>query len=226
MYKKLYSESCEQNKEPILKVLQEAFIDSKTVLEIGSGSGQHAVYFAKHLKHLIWQPSDLAENLPSIHVWAAEAALSNLNQPIELDVLNQPWKTPTVDTIYTANSLHIMSWAMVEQFFKGVGEVLAPSGKLLIYGPFSYAGTHTSPSNARFDQYLKQQNPFSGVRDFDDLNGLAKQQGLSLLKDYPMPANNRCLLWVKASKPVSQGSSEIDLPFVSSSCAIIFKHKM
>ncbi len=198
MYIKQYSESCEQNKEPILEVLQDVFKDSKTVLEIGSGSGQHAVYFAKHLKHLNWQPSDLAENLPSIQAWAAEAVLSNLNEQIELDVLDQPWKSPAVDTIFTANSLHIMSWTMVEQFFKGVGDVLAPSGKLLVYGPFSYAGAHTSSSNARFDQYLKQQNPLSGVRDFDDLDGLASQQGLTATKDYAMPANNRCLLWSKS----------------------------
>jgi cyclopropane fatty-acyl-phospholipid synthase-like methyltransferase len=197
MYIKQYSESCEQNKEPILEVLQEVFKDRKTVLEIGSGSGQHAVYFAKHLKHLSWQPSDRAENLSSIQAWAEEAALSNLKVPVELDVLNQPWNVSPVDTLFTANSLHIMSWVMVEQFFNGVGEILEPSGKLLVYGPFSYAGTHTSPSNDRFDQYLKQHNPLSGVRDFDDLNDLAKQQGLTAIKDYDMPANNRCLLWVK-----------------------------
>ncbi len=198
MYKKLYSESCEQNKQPILEVLQEVFDDRKTVLEIGSGSGQHAVYFANHLKHLTWQPSDLAEYLPSVNAWASEAELKNLNEPIELDVLHQPWEISMVDTIFTANSLHIMSWQMVEQFFKGVGDVLEASGKLLIYGPFSYAGVHTSPSNARFDQYLKQQNPLSGVRDFDDLERLAKQYGLIFSKDFDMPANNRCLLWEKS----------------------------
>lgn len=194
---KLFSESCEQNKEPILEVLQEVFKDSNNVLEIGSGSGQHAVYFAKHLKGLTWQPSDRSENLASIQAWAEEADLSNLKDPVELDVVNQPWAIQRVDTFFTANSLHIMSWAMVEQFFKGVGQVLAPSGQLLIYGPFSYAGEHTSPSNARFDQYLKQQNPLSGVRDFDELDELAKQQELSFIKDYAMPANNRCLLWAK-----------------------------
>lgn len=197
MYKKLYSESCEQNKQPILEVLQEVFKDRKDVLEIGSGSGQHAVYFAKHLKHLSWQPSDLAANLSSIKAWVTEAAIDNLNDPIELDVLNQPWKLSIFDAVFSANSLHIMSWAMVEQFFKGVGDMIAPSGKLLIYGPFSYAGAHTSASNARFDQYLQQQNPLSGVRDFDDLNRLAKQHGLTAKKDFDMPANNRCLLWVK-----------------------------
>jgi cyclopropane fatty-acyl-phospholipid synthase-like methyltransferase len=194
---KLFSESCEQNKAPILEVLQEVFKDRKTVLEIGSGSGQHAVYFAQHLPHLSWQPSDRAENLPSIHAWAAEVMLDNLCTPIELDVVNQPWNVQTVDALFTANSLHIMSWGMVERFFKGLDNILETSGKLLIYGPFSYAGAHTSVSNARFDQYLKQQNPLSGVRDFEDINRLACQQGLSLVKDYEMPANNRCLLWEK-----------------------------
>lgn len=195
---KQYSEACEQNKEPILEVLKEVFKNSKTVLEVGSGSGQHAVYFAKHLQHLHWQPSDLAENLSSIQAWAAEETLSNLNAPVELDVRNQSWKVSSVDAIFSANSLHIMSWSMVEMFFKRVGEVLTPSGKLLVYGPFSYAGVHTNPSNARFDQYLKQQNPLSGVRDFEDLDGLAKGQNLVAIDDFAMPANNRCLLWVKA----------------------------
>lgn len=194
---KLFSESCEQNKEPILEVLQAAFKDSNDVLEIGSGSGQHAVHFAEHLKHLTWHPSDRSEYLDSIKAWAEEAALSNLKAPFELDVVNQPWDIPSVDTIFTANSLHIMSWAVVEQFFKGMGEVLAPSQKLLIYGPFSYAGEHTAPSNAKFDQYLKQRNPLSGVRDFDDVDRLAKQQNLTITKDIAMPTNNRCLLWVK-----------------------------
>lgn len=197
MHKKLFSESCEQNKAPILEVLQDVFRDRNAVLEVGSGTGQHAAYFAKHLKHLDWQPSDLAENLSSIQAWVTETAIDNLKDPIELDVMSKSWALPMVDTLFTANSLHIMSWAMVEQFFIRVTEVLSPSGKLLIYGPFSYAGSHTSLSNDRFDQYLKQQNPLSGVRDFNEVHALARQQGLSLVKDYAMPANNRCLLWIK-----------------------------
>ncbi len=192
---KKFSEACEQNKESILEVLRETFKDRNAVLEIGSGSGQHAVYFAKHLEYLNWQPSDLAENLSSIQAWADEQLLSNLNTPIELDVTVRPWNISAVDAIFSANSLHIMSWQMVECFFSGVGEVLAQKGKLLVYGPFSYQGTHTSPSNARFDKYLKQQNPLSGVRDFVDLDELSKKQGLRIINDYAMPANNRCLLW-------------------------------
>ncbi len=197
MYIKKYSEACEQNKEPILNILKEVFKDRNTVLEIGSGSGQHAVYFAKELQHLAWQPSDLQENLSSIRAWIDEESLCNLKQPIELDVERLPWNIFIADAIFTANSLHIMSWEMVEHFFKGVGGLLPEGGKLLVYGPFSYHGTHTSPSNERFDQYLKQQNPLSGVRDFDDLDALAKRQNLTFAEEYSMPVNNRCLLWVK-----------------------------
>ncbi len=195
---KKFSEACEQNKEPILEVLREAFKDRKAVLEIGSGSGQHAVYFAKHLAYLNWQPSDLAENLSSIQAWIDDQRLSNLNDPIELDVTVQPWKISSVDAIFSANSLHIMSWKMVEHFFNGVGEVLAKQGKLLVYGPFSYQGAHTSQSNAQFDKYLKLQNPSSGVKDFLELDVMAKRQGLTLIDDYAMPSNNRCLLWGRA----------------------------
>lgn len=194
---KKHSEACEQNKKPILKVLQEVFKDSKIVLEIGSGSGQHAVYFASQLEYLIWQPSDLIDNLSSIQARVDEKVLNNLNNPVELDVSNLPWKVPSVDAIFSANSLHIMSWEMVEHFFKGVGEVLTQHGKLLVYGPFTYKGVQISPSNARFDQYLKQQNPLSGVRDFIDLDKLANRQNLAATKDYAMPANNRCLVWEK-----------------------------
>ncbi len=194
---KQYSESCEQNKGPILEVLKRVFYDSKKVFEIGSGTGQHAVYFAKHLPHLIWQPSDLTENLLSIQAWMQDAPSNNLKPPIELDVLKPSKDLGHYDAIFTANSLHIMSWLMVEAFFRVVNSLLDSQGKLLIYGPFSYQGKHTSFSNERFDHYLKQHNPDSGVRDVVDLENLAKKQRLILLEDYAMPANNRCLLWQK-----------------------------
>ena len=190
---KKYSEACEQNKLPILKILQDVFKDSQNILEIGSGSGQHAAYFAQHLNYLSWQPSDLLENLSSIQAWREEALLDNLKPPIELDVLDSPANLENFDGVFTANSLHIMSWPMVEAFFKLVAKLLLPHGKLLVYGPFAYLGEHTSPSNERFDQYLRQQNPNSGVRDVEDLKQLVK--GLELMQDYAMPANNRCLLW-------------------------------
>ncbi len=196
---KQYSESCEQNKLPILKVLEEVFKNSENILEIGSGTGQHAVYFSQQLPHLSWQASDLAENLPSINAWVQEASLANLKPPIELNVQHPPSIDESFDAIFTANSLHIMSWSMVEDFFGLVPKLLKAEGRLLIYGPFAYQGEHTSPSNARFDQYLKQRDPQSGVRDIVDLKRLAGEQGLVLKEDYAMPANNRCLLWETSS---------------------------
>ncbi len=192
---KKYSEACEQNKLPILSVLKEVFQNSESILEVGSGTGQHAIYFSNQLKHLTWQPSDLAENLPSILEWIHDTDLDNLKSPIELDVQAPPAGLDVFDGIFTANTLHIMSWSMIESFFSLIPRLLSYRGKLLIYGPFAYQGEHTSPSNARFDQYLKQQNPHSGVRDIEDLKKLAEEQGMALVEDYDMPANNRCLLW-------------------------------
>ena len=196
--KRKYSEASEQNKDPILKVLNEVFKDCNTVLEIGSGSGQHAVYFAKQLRHLTWQPSDLSENLASISAWIEQEALMNIKPPIELDVTNYSWEVDCVDAIFTANTLHIMSWTAIEDLFKGIGRILNSQGKLLVYGPFAYDGKHTSPRNQQFDKYLKQQDPQSGVRDFVTLDKLARAQGLSCIEDFAMPANNRCLLWQMA----------------------------
>ncbi len=190
-----YSEAAEQNKVPILEVLRDAFSDCKSVLEIGSGSGQHAVYFAKHLKHLSWQPSDLAVNLNSIQAWMDGESLDNIFPPIELDVRLHPWQADKIDAIYTANTFHIMSWDMIEDFFQGTGAFLNSQGKLLVYGPFSYHGRHTSPSNQQFDSHLRQRDPLSGVRDFVELDKLAQAQGLNCIDDFAMPANNRCLLW-------------------------------
>ena len=192
-----FSEACEQNKDPILAILKHVFQDCNGVLEIGSGTGQHAVYFAKYLPHLIWQPSDLVENLSSIQAWIEEEQLPNIQTPFELDVCEHPWPISTTDAIFTANAFHIMSWDMVKQFFTGVGEVLSDKGILYVYGPFSYQGKHTSPSNENFDRYLKQRDPLSGVRDFVDVSKLAGAQGLVLLEDYDMPVNNRSLVWQK-----------------------------
>ncbi|MGE3262464.1 MAG: DUF938 domain-containing protein [Bacteriovoracia bacterium] len=192
---KPFSESCAQNQEPILEVLREAFADRKMVLEIGSGTGQHAVYFARHLPHLRWQTSDLAENHSGIRAWLEEAALSNVAPPILVDARTPEWSLPKVDAVFSANAVHIMGWEAVEGMFRGIGKVLATNGMVALYGPFNYGGKFTSESNARFDQWLKRNNPESGVRDFEALDALAKQIGLALQKDYAMPANNRTLVW-------------------------------
>jgi cyclopropane fatty-acyl-phospholipid synthase-like methyltransferase len=194
---KPFSESCVQNREPILAVLREAFADRNTVLEVGSGTGQHAVYFGAALPHLRWQTADVPIHHPGIRLWLDEAALPNVLPPIALDVNQTAWRSGRYDAVFSANTLHIMSWPEVELFFAGIGEVLAPGGVLAIYGPFNYRGAFTSESNARFDAWLKSRDPASGIRDFEAIEALARAQGLTLLQDIAMPANNRTVVWQK-----------------------------
>ena len=165
------------------------------VLEIGSGTGQHAVHFARHLRHVEWQPTDRADYLHDLAARIAEEGTPNLLAPIELDVLQQQWPPVTADAVYSANTLHIMSWPEVEVFFSGVGRVLPAGGVLVAYGPFRYAGNFTSESNAAFDRSLRERDPASGIRDIEAVNRLAETQGLALKADYAMPANNQLLVW-------------------------------
>lgn len=190
-----FSQACENNKGPILEVLQSAFASVGSVLEIGSGTGQHAVFIAPRLPHLVWQPSDLADNLPGIRAWIQQDNAKNLKTPIELDVSWPSWPVESTGGVFSANTLHIMAWDLVERFFEGVGRVLAPEGVLCVYGPFNYGGAYTSPSNAQFDLWLKQQDPHSAIRHFEDVDALARKQGLALQADHAMPANNRLLVW-------------------------------
>lgn len=192
---KPFSESCEQNREPILTVLRTWFADRRHVLEVGSGTGQHAVYFAPELPHLVWQTADVPQHHAGIRAWLEEAALPNVRPPLALDVNNATWLDGRYDAIFSANTLHIMSWPEVMRFFEGVGIVLEPGGVLAVYGPFNHNGTFTSESNARFDAWLKARDPASGVRDFEAVDELARAQGLDLQQDIAMPANNRTLVW-------------------------------
>ena len=194
---KPFSQSCENNKQAILSALTGEFTQPQRILEIGTGSAQHAVYFAAKLPHLTWQTSDLACNHAGIHSWLDSVSLANLQRPILLD-LNQPWPIDNVDGIFTANTLHIVSWPLVINFFQGVGEHLSSGGKLCIYGPFNYQGQFTSQSNADFDVWLKNIDVERGIRDIEAISQLANQQGLILRDDYAMPANNRLLVFVKS----------------------------
>lgn len=195
---KPYAESCEQNRDPILAVLREVFADRRKVLEIASGTGQHAVYFGGALPHLGWQTSELPGNHAGIQAWLDEALLPNVLPPLAIDLHEDTWPlTTTVDAIFNANTVHIVSWPAVERMFAGIGRVLAPGGLVCLYGPFNYGGNFTSESNARFDAWLKGRDPESGVRDFEAVNALAEAQGLILLRDVAMPANNRTLVWRK-----------------------------
>jgi len=168
------------------------------VLEIGSGTGQHAVFFAEALSHLNWQPTDLSENLPGIALWNAEADLPNLAEPLALDVSEKPWPVAPTEAVFTANTLHIMSWPQVEELFSGLAGVLLPGGLFCCYGPFNYDGRYTSASNRQFDGWLMARDPNSLIRDLADLALLADKAGLTLESDHDMPANNRLLQWRKA----------------------------
>lgn len=193
------SEACERNKGPILQILREALADSHSVLEIGSGTGQHAVWLTSHLPHLSWQPSDMTEYLPGLRERIAGEGPPNLRDAVELDVRALPWKVEPVDAVFTANTTHIMSWEAVRDLFRGIGTVLTAPGVLCIYGPFRYQGRYTSDSNAEFDRYLKTRDPVSGLRNFEDINALASGQDCQLVADHAMPANNQLLVWRKAS---------------------------
>ena len=194
MIHKPFSQACENNKDPILQVIRTVFCQPTTVWEIGSGTGQHACYFAEHLTHLEWQPTDRSENIPGISLWREEAKLANLRPPLTLDVTDALWPCSSIDALFTANTLHIMSWDEVRILFDRLTEYLNPKALICIYGPFNYNNAYTSDSNAYFDQWLKSQNTLSGIRNFEDIMSLSTSCGFSLLNDIAMPANNRLLV--------------------------------
>ena len=194
---KRFSDACERNRDPILAVLRRVFADRTAVLEIGSGTGQHAAYFAPALPHLDWQPSDVADNLPSVRVWREEAQTPRLLEPIELDV-DRPFPGLKADAVFSANTLHIISWAQVERMVAGIGELLPPGGVFAVYGPFNYGGKYTAPSNETFDAWLRGRDPKSGLRNMEAIVALAERHDLVLKEDNAMPANNRLLVFRKS----------------------------
>ncbi len=206
MTSKPYSESCERNSAPILQVLQQHLGQARSVLEIGSGTGQHVVHFAAAMPWLRWQASDQCDYLPGIRQWLDEAALPNTPAPLELQAVIgeglQPLPPLPVhdgvagfDAVFSANTLHIMGWEEVQALFAGLPSLMAPDGLFIAYGPFNYNGAFTSDSNRNFDGWLKARDPRSGIRDFESVDALARAQQLELREDVAMPANNRCLVW-------------------------------
>jgi SAM-dependent methyltransferase len=193
------SEAADRNKQPILEILRGALARHRRVLEIGSGTGQHAVHFARELRHLEWQPTDRADCLPALAARHGLEGPANMRTPVELDVMREDWPAFAADTVYSANTLHIMSWPEVNAFFRGVGRILGQGGLLAVYGPFRYGGNFTTESNAAFDRSLRSRDPASGIRDFEAVNALAAVQGLELRADHAMPANNQLLTWVQNS---------------------------
>ena len=194
-----FSDACERNKDPILAVLREAFALCTHVLEIGSGTGQHAVHFATALPGIVWQPSEVAEAMPALRKRIFNEGPSNLRAPVAIDVAELPWDVRKVDGVFTANTLHIMHWPQVQAMFANLPTVAKPGTVLAVYGPFRYGGRHMSGSNESFDAMLHARDPGSGVRDFEAVDALANAAGFTLVADHPMPANNRTLVWRLAS---------------------------
>jgi cyclopropane fatty-acyl-phospholipid synthase-like methyltransferase len=193
----LFSEACERNKAPILDVLAISFAGRMQVLEIGSGTGQHAVHFATHLPHLIWHPTEQLAYLAELDARVKLEGPRNLRAPTVLDVNQTIWPLRSVDAIFTANTLHIMSWPEVAAMFRGLDAVLPATGILCVYGPFRYEGRYTSASNQDFDRMLQERDPKSGLRDIRAVTALAEPYGLRLRADHDLPANNRLLEFIK-----------------------------
>ena len=185
-----------RNRDPILAVLRTHLASRRRVLEIGSGTGQHAVHFAAALPHLQWQTADLADNHPAIQAWIDASQLANVLPPLTLDV-GEPdsWPTQRFDAVFSANTLHIISWPQVQALFANLPRVLNDDATVIVYGPFNIGGQFSSPSNADFDGDLRSDDPRRGIRDIEAVQALAEQAGLALVADIEMPANNRCLVW-------------------------------
>jgi SAM-dependent methyltransferase len=194
-----FSQACENNKAPILAVLQQAFANCSKVLEVGSGTGQHAVHFAAALPHLNWQASDQALYLPGLTERLRRAALPNLPLPLQLDISADALPEQQFDALFSANTLHIMPWPVVEQFFSRLTGLTTALATLCIYGPFNYNGRFTSDSNRAFDASLKSRDPAMGIRDIAAVTALATAAGFRLQQDHSMPANNRLLQFLRSS---------------------------
>ncbi|MGY6553765.1 MAG: DUF938 domain-containing protein [Wenzhouxiangella sp.] len=192
-----YSEACERNKRPIAAVLKRCLPSAAEVLEIGSGTAQHAVYFSHRFPAVRWQCSDLVENLAGISARIELEGQGRLRPAIALDVMGEAWPSGPFDAIFTANTLHIMPWAHTKILLERSAALLRPDGCLLIYGPFHDAGVHTAPSNQAFDRSLTARNAAMGVRDAVEIQMLASQHGLSIEADLALPANNRMLIFRK-----------------------------
>ena len=193
-----YSQACENNKKPILKVLRQYISSQNSLLEIAGGTGQHGEFFAKKFPNLHWQTSDVPTAVGHLNLRISAAKLQNLPLALPLDVNNSNWGLNNYELLFTANSLHIMSGKSVENFFTGIPGVLKNQGLVFIYGPFKYGGRYTTESNAQFDGWLRERNPECGIRDFEDINIMATDAGLNLVVDVSMPANNQILIFSRA----------------------------
>jgi SAM-dependent methyltransferase len=194
-----FSPACERNKEPIVAVLGTLLNAGNRVLEVGSGTGQHAAWFASALPEVTWQPSDRPGHLQSIEAWRAQAGAPNLLSAVEVDLLaGTPWPVSEVDAVVAINVAHIVSFEGVRRLVSGAARILTPGGLLFLYGPFRFADRPLEPSNEAFDQSLRARDPASGIRLFDDIDAEAAANGLHFGGERPMPAHNRSLWWRRA----------------------------
>ena len=197
---KPFVQACENNKHAIAEALQSYLRNVRTILEIGSGTGQHIVHFASCFPHITWQASDLKENHAGINAWIRDSKLPNVNSPIEFDLeaVGAPVHNTSlraVDAVYSANVVHIIETRLISRLFLRASEVLTETGLVFMYGPFNYEKRFTSEGNRRLDAWLKSQHPDFGIRDFEYVDEIARTHGLSLMDDLTMPANNRLLVW-------------------------------
>lgn len=190
---KLYSEACERNKYPILENLKVLLRNSKSVFEIGSGTGQHAVFFAENLPDLTWQTTDLIYSHESINAYIDDSSAKNILRPLLVDVSTFDFNNLNFDSAFTANTFHIMSLENVKHAFKGISKILNSHGLFCVYGPFKYGNKHTSESNEEFDQSLRARDPLSGIRDIEEIIEIAAKNNFSFSHDFAMPSNNRLL---------------------------------
>ena len=194
---KPFSQACENNRGPISQVLERILVDCQSVFEIGSGTGQHAVWFSRAMPHLQWQTSDRKENHQGIKQWISDSSLENIHHPVELDVGVGPWPEGLFDAIFTANTAHIMALSEVELMFSGVSKLLISGGLFCLYGPMQYSGVIAAESNRAFDARLRAVKSTQGIREFNDLNKLAATFGMELIEDNDLPANNQLIIWQK-----------------------------
>lgn len=201
-----FAPACERNRDVILAVLRQRFADRRAVLEIGSGTGQHAVHFAAALPWLVWQTSDVGAQCDATRVWLDEADLPNTPAPIALDVAGR-WPDGRWDAVFSANTLHIMPWTSVEALFDALPAVCEPDAILVVYGPFRIGGRHTGAGNVAFDASLRAADPTRGLRDLEAVDALARRAGFGAVEVVAMPADNRCLVWRRGAGGASAARS-------------------
>lgn len=189
------SEACLRNQQPIAEVLASELADWSVVLEIGSGTGQHAAYLSEYMPKITWQPSEQASRIAAINAWRLRTVRDNFLPPLVLDVTQDLWPVKQVDAVFSANVLHCISWPKVRDMLAGIGRVLRLGGCAFFYGPFNYNGTFTSEGNRALDEWVRQEyEPQAGIKDFEQIVLAARREKLKLIKDIAMPANNRMLI--------------------------------